>query len=65
MVPHSHPHLTSLAHKHQALHDAVADEESRPRPDPHKLATLKREKLAIKDTMHAFAASLDTQPTPA
>lgn len=51
----AHPHLVALKHKHTALDDQIAAEEARPAPDPTALHALKKQKLAIKDSIAAFA----------
>ena len=41
--------ITALRSKHQALEQAIQEEEARPHPDDVKLHGLKKEKLRIKD----------------
>jgi hypothetical protein len=49
-----HPHLIALRAKHEAASAAVAAEEARPMPDTTRLHALKKEKLAIKDSIAHF-----------
>ena len=49
--------IQSLQNKHQALDDAIVQENARPQPDDSTIAELKRQKLRIKDelaSMHAL-----------
>jgi len=41
--------LDALKARHQALEDAIAEEETHPQPDEDKLHSLKKQKLKIKD----------------
>jgi hypothetical protein len=41
----------TLKEEHQALENAIEKEESRPHPDDIQIASLKKQKLRIKDQM--------------
>ena len=43
--------IKSLEEKHSELDSALKEEEARPLPDSLTIATLKRQKLAIKDEL--------------
>ena len=43
--------IQSLQNKHQALDDAIVQENTRPHPDDSTIAELKRQKLRIKDQL--------------
>ena len=43
--------IQSLQSKHQALDDAIVQENARPLPDDNTIAKLKRQKLRIKDEL--------------
>ena len=45
----SDSHFTALQQKHDGLEKQIHAEEIRPSPDRQKLATLKKEKLRIKE----------------
>lgn len=45
------PSLDQLKRRHAALEAEVAEEEARPHPDDVKLATLKKQKLMLKDAI--------------
>jgi hypothetical protein len=42
-------HLDSLVQKHAHLEETLFEEAHRPQPDPVLMATLKKQKLQIKD----------------
>ncbi len=42
-------HIAELERKHQALDKRIADEQAHPNKDNVKIATLKRQKLVLKD----------------
>lgn len=44
-------HLQALEAKHAQLDQRIADEEHRPMPDAYRLATLKKQKLRVKEEM--------------
>ncbi len=41
--------IAALKSKHQSLETAIDEENSRPRPDEFQIASLKKQKLRIKD----------------
>ena len=43
--------IRSLQDKHQALDDAILQENARPHPDDTAIAELKKQKLRIKDEL--------------
>jgi hypothetical protein len=43
--------IESLKTKHQALENAIEQETSRPHPDDYEIASLKKQKLRIKDEL--------------
>lgn len=47
-------HLAALKNKHQNIDSAINAEENRPLPDDHKIYTLKKQKLSIKDEIQRF-----------
>jgi hypothetical protein len=47
------PHFSALETKHAGLENRIAEETRRPVPDTGVLATLKKEKLRIKDELSA------------
>ena len=47
----SHPHTERLEARHQSLESRIADERARPQPDDTLIATLKKEKLALKQEL--------------
>jgi hypothetical protein len=49
------PHLQALKDRHASLDHEIAEEELRPHPDELKLATLKKQKLRLKDEMARLA----------
>jgi hypothetical protein len=49
--------LVTLSERHLALETRIAEEGTRPRPDETALATLKREKLRLKEEMERLRAS--------
>ena len=49
--------IEELRVKHQDLEKALDDETHRPHPDDYQIATIKKQKLAIKDEI----ASLEAQ----
>lgn len=48
-------HLDQLRQKHQALEKQIEDEQRRPGSDPLTIATLKRQKLHVKDEITRLA----------
>lgn len=42
-------HLSQLRQKHEILSRKIEDEQRRPAADPLEIATLKRQKLVLKD----------------
>ncbi|MDT8345971.1 MAG: DUF465 domain-containing protein [Thermohalobaculum sp.] len=48
-------HLDQLRQKHQALEKQIEDEQRRPGSDPLTIATLKRQKLYVKDEITRLA----------
>ncbi|MBK0400090.1 DUF465 domain-containing protein [Limibaculum sp. M0105] len=48
-------HLDQLRQKHQALEKQIEDEQRRPSSDPLAIATLKRQKLHLKDEITRLA----------
>jgi len=48
--------IGSLKAKHQALEEAIEEQESRPHPDDDELHSLKKEKLRIKDELEGLSA---------
>jgi hypothetical protein len=49
--------IVSLKDEHQALENAIEKEESRPHPDDIQIASLKKQKLRIKDQMAAISSA--------
>lgn len=49
--------IDALKAKHQALEYALDKETSRPHPNEFQIATLKKQKLAIKDQIAGFGAA--------
>jgi hypothetical protein len=47
--------IESLKSKHQALEAAIEDQTSRPHPDDIEIASLKKQKLRIKDELASIA----------
>lgn len=47
----SHPRVEALQQQYAAVDVAIAEEETRPRPDAFRVTELKRERLRIKDKM--------------
>lgn len=47
------PHLAALAAKHAQLDQLIASESQRPLPDPVVLASLKKQKLRVKEAITA------------
>ena len=45
------PRIDALKAKHQALEQAIEEQETRPHPDDDEIHTLKKEKLRIKDEL--------------
>jgi len=45
-------HISALNAKHAGLEQRLRDESIRPSPDPVLVATLKKQKLAIKQEIH-------------
>lgn len=45
-------HISALNAKHAGLDQRIRAESSRPMPDPVLVATLKKQKLAIKQEIH-------------
>ena len=52
--------IEALKAKHQALEQAIEQENSRPHPDDMEIVNLKKQKLVIKDEL----AALTAQPRP-
>lgn len=50
-----HPRMQSLKAKHRQLDEQITQEQSHPAADPYKIASLKREKLALKEQMTSFS----------
>ena len=48
-------HLDHLRQKHQALEKRIEDEQRRPGSDPLTIASLKRQKLLLKDEITRLA----------
>lgn len=48
-------HLDQLRQKHQALEKQIEDEQRRPGSDPLTIASLKRQKLYLKDEISRLA----------
>lgn len=46
-------HVAALAAKHATIDRQIADEVQRPLPDPLVLATLKKQKLRLKEALSA------------
>ena len=44
-------HASSLAAKHAEIEARISDERHRPAPDAVRMATLKKQKLRIKETL--------------
>lgn len=49
--------IDALKAKHRALENALEKEHSRAHPDEFQIATLKKQKLAIKDEIAGFGAT--------
>jgi hypothetical protein len=49
--------ITSLKAKHQSLELALEEEITRPRPDDIQIASIKKQKLAIKDEIASLSRS--------
>ena len=49
--------IDNLKSKHQALEAAIEDENNRPHPDDLEIASLKKQKLRIKDELAALDAA--------
>lgn len=49
--------IDTLKSKHQALENAIEDHNNRPHPDDIEIASLKKQKLKIKDEIAAIADS--------
>jgi hypothetical protein len=49
------PHLQALKEKHASLDHEIVEEELRPHPDEIRLATLKKQKLRLKDEIARLA----------
>lgn len=47
--------IDTLKSKHQALEAAIEDENSRPHPDDIEIASLKKQKLRIKDELASIS----------
>jgi hypothetical protein len=45
-------HISALRAKHDALKDRIRNELSRPLPDMSLLASLKKQKLRVKEALH-------------
>lgn len=45
-------HISALNARHAGLEQRLKDESTRPLPDPVLVATLKKQKLAIKQEIH-------------
>lgn len=52
-------HLDELVSKHRSLDAKIEAAQSNPSPDSLKLATLKREKLRLKDEIARLEANLN------
>jgi len=48
--------IDDLMSKHQALESAIEDENNRPHPDDIEIASLKKQKLRIKDEIATLAS---------
>jgi hypothetical protein len=51
------PHLTVLREKHRSLEAEIQQESQRPNPDSMTIASLKRQKLKIKDEIARLSSS--------
>jgi hypothetical protein len=49
--------IAALKAKHQALEVAIQEENNKPHPDDLHIATLKKQKLRIKDEIAGIAAT--------
>lgn len=49
------PHMLALKERHADLDHQIAEEELRPHPDEARLATLKKQKLRLKDELTRLA----------
>ncbi len=49
--------IDTLKHEHQALENAIEKEGSRPHPDDLEIASLKKQKLRIKDQIAGMTGS--------
>ena len=49
--------IDDLKSKHQALESAIEDENNRPHPDDLEIASLKKQKLRIKDQIAGISDS--------
>ena len=48
--------IDDLKSKHQVLENAIEDETNRPQPDDIEIASLKKQKLRIKDEIATLAS---------
>ena len=48
--------IDALKSKHQALEAAIEEENSRPHPDDIEIASLKKQKLRIKDELASISS---------
>ena len=48
--------IDALKAKHQALEQAIDDENNRPHPDDFQISSLKKQKLQIKDEIASLTA---------
>lgn len=49
--------IDTLKHEHEALESAIEKENSRPHPDDLEIASLKKQKLRIKDQIASMSSS--------
>jgi len=49
--------IEALKAKHQALEQAIEQENSRPHPDDMQISSLKKQKLVIKDELATLTAA--------
>lgn len=50
-------HLSALKLKHADLEFKISQEEHRPQPDQSAIATLKKQKLKIKEELNQFSSA--------